>query len=60
MIATAATLTGARRLYVVAGLSAFLAVLANGVDIGLGFGREMVMYGARPAEEWFDVFRSPV
>ena len=60
MTATAATLAGARRLYVVAGLAAFLAMLANVVDIVLGFGGEMVMYGAKPAAEWFDVFqRSP-
>ena len=60
MTATAATLAGARRLYVVAGLSAFLAMLANVVDIVLGFGGEMVTYGAKPAAEWFDVFqRSP-
>jgi hypothetical protein len=57
MTATAATLAGARRLYVVAGLSAFLAMLANVADIMLGFGGEMVTYGAKPAAEWFDVFR---
>ena len=55
MIATAATLAGARRLYVVAGLSSFLAMLANVVDIVLGVGGEMVTYGARPVAEWFDV-----
>ena len=33
MTATAATLAGVRRLYVVAGLAAFLAMLANVVDI---------------------------
>jgi hypothetical protein len=38
MTATAATLAGARRLYVVAGLAASLAMLANVVDIVLGFG----------------------
>jgi hypothetical protein len=57
MTATVATLAGARRLYVVAGLAAFLAMLANVVDIVLGFGGEMVTYGARPAAEWFDVFQ---
>ena len=61
MIATAATLAGARPLYVVAGLSAFLAILANVVEIVLGFGAEIVPYGAKPAAEWFDVFpRSPL
>lgn len=60
MTATTATLAGARRLYVAAGLSAFLAMLANVVDMVLGFGGEMVTYGAKPAAEWFDVFqRSP-
>ena len=57
MTATIATLAGARRLYVVAGLAAFLAMLANVVDIVLGFGGEMVTYGAKPAVEWFDVFQ---
>lgn len=33
MTATAAALAGARRLYIVAGLAAFLAMLANVVDI---------------------------
>ena len=41
MTATAATLTGARRLYVVSGLGAFLAMLANVVEIVLGFGGEI-------------------
>jgi hypothetical protein len=60
MTATAARLVDARRLYVVAGLAAFLAMLANVVDIVLGFGGEIVTYGAKPAAEWFDVFqRSP-
>jgi hypothetical protein len=41
-------------------MAAFLAMLANIVDIVLGFGGEMVAYGARPAAEWFAVFeRSP-
>ena len=57
MTATAATLAGARRLHVVAGLAAFLAMLANVVDIVLGFSGEMVTYGARPVAEWFDVFQ---
>jgi hypothetical protein len=39
---TATTLAGAHRLYVVAGLAALLAMLANVVDIVLGFGGEMV------------------
>jgi hypothetical protein len=56
MTATVATLAGARRLHVVAGLAAFLAMLANVVDIVLGFGGEMV-YGVRLAAEWFDVFQ---
>ena len=30
-------------------------MLANVVDIVLGFGWEMVTYGARPVAEWFDV-----
>lgn len=51
MTATVATLAGARRIYVVAGLAAFLAMLANVVDIVLGFGGEMVTYGAKPAAE---------
>jgi hypothetical protein len=35
-------------------------MLANVVDIVLGFGGEMVTYGAKAAAEWFDVFqRSP-
>ena len=32
-------------------------MLANVVDIVLGFGWEMVTYGARPVAEWFDVFQ---
>jgi hypothetical protein len=41
-------------------MAAFLAMLANIVDIVLGFGGEMVTYGARRAAEWFAVFkRSP-
>ena len=60
MTATANMLAGARRLYVVAGLASFLAMLANLVDIVLGFAGEMVTYGAKPAAEWFEVFqRSP-
>jgi hypothetical protein len=37
MTAAVATRAGARRLHVVAGLAAFLAMLANVVDIVLGF-----------------------
>ena len=41
MTAPAATFAGARRLYVVSGLAAFLAMLANLVEIVLGFGGEI-------------------
>lgn len=60
MTGTAAALPGERRLYFVAGVGAFVAMLANIVDVVLGFGGQMVTYGARPAAEWFAVFeRSP-
>lgn len=60
MTGTAAALPGERRLYLVAGVSAFLAMLANILDIMLGFGGGMVTYGAKPAAEWFDALqRSP-
>lgn len=55
MTGTADALPGERRLHLVAGVSAFLAMLANIVDVVLGFGGEMVTYGARPAPEWFSV-----
>ena len=38
-------------------MTATVAMLANVVDIVLGFGGEMVTYGAKPAAEWFDVFQ---
>ena len=41
MTAMVATLVDARRLYIVAGLAPFLAMLANVVDMVLGFGEEM-------------------
>jgi hypothetical protein len=49
MTVTATTLAGARRLYVVAGLSAFLAMLPTSSTSCSAFVGEMVTYGARPA-----------
>ena len=60
MTRMAIALPGERRLYIVAGTAAFAAMLANLVDVAMGFGGEMVTPGARPAADWFLVFaRSP-
>lgn len=48
-----------RRLFVFAGVCAFLAMGANLLDIVLGFGdTEVVTYGTKSAVEWFDVFHT--